>query len=112
MLVRHGPDANQGLVAFANYAQTDGDVLAVSAYVHQSRENQRNQEFRSDQAVMSNGEPVFPQSDEMVLEAQYSAHVFNGVDLTPDLQYVIRPGATSQYNNLVVVLSVRLQVQL
>lgn len=136
MLVRHGPGANQGLVAFANYAHTDGDISAFSdqafggledhgliasrpndsfgvqfTYAHQSRENQRNEELLSDQAVLSDGEPVFPQSDEMVLEAQYSAHVFNGVDLTPDLQYVIRPGATSQYNNA-LVLSVRLQVQL
>lgn len=46
-----------------------------------------------------------------VLEAQYGAHIAAGTFLTPDIQYVIRPGAAGAYHNA-VVLGTSLQVGL
>ena len=50
------------------------------------------------------------QSHEIVLEANYGAHVAEGVTITPDLQYVIRPGAARRYPDA-VVLAVKTHVQ-
>ena len=36
-----------------------------------------------------------PQNSEQVVELTYSIHVYHGVTLQPDFQYVIRPGATT-----------------
>ncbi len=36
-----------------------------------------------------------PQNTEQVVELSYIAHVFRGISVQPDFQYVIRPGATT-----------------
>jgi porin len=46
---------------------------------------------------------------ETVLEANYQIRVTGGVTVTPDLQYVIRPGGSSALGNA-VVLGSQLQV--
>nr|WP_298796421.1 carbohydrate porin [uncultured Acetobacter sp.] len=51
------------------------------------------------------------QSHTGIIEFQYSAHIAPGMILTPDIQYVIRPGATGRYRNAVVP-GVSLQVGL
>ena len=35
----------------------------------------------------------------MELELTYTAHVYTGVLVTPDIQYIIRPGGTSRTPN-------------
>jgi hypothetical protein len=44
-----------------------------------------------------------PQGHEMILEADYSIHVFRGVHFRPDFQYVIHPNAQSNIKNAVVL---------
>lgn len=44
-----------------------------------------------------------PQNTEQVAELDYTAAVFRGVTLTPDFQYVIRPGATDRTRNAAVL---------
>jgi porin len=43
------------------------------------------------------------QTHEMVLEANYSIHVYRGVDFRPEFQYVIRPNAQSNIHNAAVL---------
>jgi porin len=133
-LMTHGKSG--GLVAFADYVHTDGDISAFNdlaffgledsglldsrpldsfgvqfTYGHQSRELEHLQEIIAAESAAAGGPAVYPQTNEYVIEAQYDAHVFNGIDLQPDLQYVIRPNATSQYNNA-LVLSLRVILEL
>ncbi|MCX2562187.1 carbohydrate porin [Acetobacter farinalis] len=51
------------------------------------------------------------QSQTGLLEFQYGAHIAPGTILTPDVQYVIRPGATGRYHNA-TVLGASLQASL
>ncbi len=46
---------------------------------------------------------VAVQTYEAVLEWTYSIHVARGVQIQPDLQYIINPGAAGQYPNALVV---------
>ena len=133
-LMPHGKGG--GLVAFANYVHTDGDISEFSdlaffgledsglfqsrpsdsfgvqfTYGHQSRQLEHLQAIVAAESAAVGGPTVYPQTNEYVLEAQYDAHVFNGVDLQPDVQYVIRPNATSQYDNA-LVLSLRVILEL
>ncbi len=41
------------------------------------------------------GRAYGPQNTEQMVELTYIAHVFHGVTLQPDFQYIIRPGATT-----------------
>jgi porin len=134
MLVRHptGPDA--GVTAFVNYTHADPNISpfqdlvfvgfedkgliaarpadgfgAQIIWARQSSQVQKLQEIQS-----SLGEPLAfgapgPQSTETILEAQYAAHVYRGVDVQPDVQYFIRPAATS-VNHSALVLALRLSV--
>jgi porin len=45
------------------------------------------------------GTPAGVQSHEETLEAMYTAAVYRGVALMPDIQYVIHPGATPRTRN-------------
>jgi porin len=133
-LMPHGKAG--GLVAFADYVHTPGNISEFSdlaffgvedsglfesrpfdsfgvqfTYGHQSRELEHLQEIIAAESAAAGGPTIYAQTNEYVLEGQYDAHVFNGVDLQPDIQYVIRPNATSQYNNA-VVLSLRVILEL
>ena len=133
-LMLHGKGG--GLVAFADYVHTDGDISEFNdlaffgfedsvlfesrpadsfgvqfTYGHQSRQLEHLQEIVAAESAAAGRPTVYPQTNEYVLEAQYDAHVFNGVDLQPDVQYVIRPNATSQYDNA-LVLSLRMILEL
>jgi porin len=135
MVVRHptGPDA--GLTVFLNYTHADPNISpfqdlvfvgfedkgllaarpadgfgAQVIWARQSSQVQKLQEIQS-----SLGQPLAfgapgPQSTETILEAQYAVRVYRGVDLQPDVQYFIRPAATSVYHNA-LVLALRLSVQ-
>ena len=132
-VLKHGKGQ---LTAFVDYVHTDGDISSFNdevffgledgglfesrpddsfgvqfTYGHQSRQLEHLQDIIAAESAVAGGPTVYPQSNEYVLEAQYDAHVFNGIDLQPDLQYVMRPNATSQYGNA-VVLSLRVILQL
>jgi porin len=136
MLLRHGSGGNNGLVAFLNYVHNDESTSTLSdlaffgledsgliasrpadsfgvqfEYAHPGSNLQQTQELLAAQALALGAPAIYPQTEEYVLEAQYDAHVFNGVDVQPDLQYVIRPNATSQYHDA-LVLSLRLILEL
>ena len=136
MLMRHGTGGNNGLVAFADYVHNDEDTSTLSdlaffgledsglfasrpadsfgvqfEYAHPGSKLKQTQELLAAQAFSIDGAKLYPQTNEYVLEGQYDAHVFNGVDIQPDLQYVIRPNATSQHHDA-VVLSLRLILEL
>lgn len=136
MLVRHGSGSNQGLVLFGDYSHTDDNISIFQdlgffgledhgliksrpldsfgvefLYSHQSDQIRRGQVLARSLGLTQNGEPIYPQSHTATIEGQYSAHLYNGVDLTPDIQYVMRPNAQRRYPNA-LVLGVRLQVQL
>ncbi|TQL17793.1 OprB family porin [Zymomonas mobilis] len=132
MLIRHGKGANQGLTLFANYSHTDGNISVFQdlafigledhgliksrpldsfgvqfVYSHQSAATRRSERLEQAYGIGD----AYPQTYTSIIEAQYSAHIYNGVDLTPDIQYVIRPNAQSRYRNA-VVLGIRTQIQL
>lgn len=44
-----------------------------------------------------------PQTNEVVLEANYSIAAFRGIDVMPDMQYVIHPSAAHTYPNAFVL---------
>ena len=133
-LMPHGKAGS--LVAFANYVHTPDNISEFSdlaffgledsglfesrpadsfgvqfTYGHQSRRLEHLQDILAAESAAAGGPTVYPQTNEYVLEAQYDTHVFNGVDLQPDIQYVIRPNATSQYDNA-LVLSLRVILEL
>jgi porin len=134
MLMRHptGPDA--GLTAFVNYTHADPNISPFRDLVFVGFEDkglmaarpadgfgaqiiwagQRSQVQKLQEIQSSLGEPLAfgapgPQSTETILEAQYAAHVYRGVDVQPDVQYFIRPAATSVNHNA-LVLALRLSV--
>jgi porin len=49
------------------------------------------------------GVPVGVQSHEAELEAEYTAKVYRGVFITPDIQYIINPDGTSRIRNALCV---------
>ena len=55
--------------------------------------------------------PVYGvQRHEEVVELQYTAHIYQGLTVEPDFQYIIRPGATNAVHDA-AVLGVRTNVQ-
>ena len=44
-----------------------------------------------------------PQNTEQTVELTYIIHVFRGVTLQPDFQYIIRPGATTNTADVAVL---------
>lgn len=49
------------------------------------------------------GVPVGVQSHEAELEAEYTAKVYRGVFITPDIQYIINPDGTSRIHTALCV---------
>jgi porin len=49
------------------------------------------------------GVPVGLQSHEAELEAEYTAKVYRGVFITPDIQYIINPDGTSRIRSALCV---------
>jgi carbohydrate-selective porin OprB len=47
--------------------------------------------------------PVGLQSHEAELEAEYTAKVYRGVFITPDIQYIINPDGTSRIRSALCV---------
>ena len=135
MLVRHPTGPGAGLIAFTNYTHSDPNISPLEhlfifgledkgllaarpadsfgaqiVWARQSQAVQKLQEIESSLGLPLAFGAAGPQSSETILETQYDAHVYRGVDLEPDVQYVIRPGATSVYHNA-LVLAMRVSVK-
>jgi porin len=125
MFMRHGPGPTQGLVGFAGYAHTDGNVGnyqdeafigvddhgffptrpadgfgAMVTYGQQSSALAKTEEL---EIALGQQLEYGVAKHEIVLEAEYTAHVYNGIDIGPDIQYIIRPGGSSKYSNAFIV---------
>lgn len=125
MLVRQGTGDEAGLVMIFNYAHSDDRVsvyrdMGVIGLTDRGFWPVRSSDrvgilfLYSEQSVWLRRHVdragLGPAASHTgVLEAQYGAHVAPGTVLTPDIQYVIRPGAAGAYPDA-VVLGVSLQV--
>lgn len=74
--------------------QRPHDVLLFGAAWSQASSDLRNDQISKQQVV---------ESSEMVLELGYLIQVNQWMYIQPDIQYIVRPGATSQYDNALVV---------
>ncbi|MXV44360.1 hypothetical protein GS501_04775 [Saccharibacter sp. 17.LH.SD] len=125
MLIRQTQAPNGGLVFFFNYDHSDNKIsiyqdMGLVGFEDRgfwkSRPLDRigvlfiwsKQSTWLSQRIRMAGLPG-AQSHTGILEAQYGAHIAPGTILTPDIQYVIRPGATRTYHNA-IVLGTSLQV--
>jgi porin len=128
MLWRNGPGDSDGLTALAGYTQGDGKVDVFHNYVFAGLLDSAfwtarpedtaglfftyakiSRNLRAEQMLETQWD--LPLSDvangiqkrELVMEANYDVHVSTGINLTPDVQYVVRPGGISRYPNAVLV---------
>jgi porin len=128
MLVRHGKGDTAGLIGLAGYIHSDPDTnvyhneafvgmvdqgfwparpedtvgllfawVAVSGQLTQAE--QEEQEF----GLPFSNDATGVQRNEEVLEANYDIHVYRGVNLMPDFQYVIHPNAQTSLGNAIVL---------
>lgn len=128
MLRRNGKGGTAGLIALAGYVHSAprtsqlsdyafaalvdngfwtaraNDSIGVSiAYAKISNSLRRTQLLQASTGLpLADGAPA-PQTDEVVLEARYSIGVAPGLDLMPDVQYLVRPSATDRIPNALVV---------
>ena len=128
MLLRNGPGENNGVTALAGFAHSDPKV---SAYAQQYYAGVVDHGFWAARPQDSAGllflyytisghlnhaqsveqEVDLPLSDtatgqqtnEIILEAEYSVHLYRGLTFKPDFQYVIRPNAQSNIHNAAVL---------
>jgi porin len=135
MLVRTGSSDTSGLVAFGGWVHADrdtsplenqvfGGVVETAAFLGRPQDRlgfaaswfqvsgaltgtqQLEQTFGLPLTGGGLGTPVGVQSSEEELEAMYTATVYRGVALMPDIQYIINPGGTSRTRS---ALSIGLQ---
>jgi porin len=127
MLVRNGPGTSNGIIALAGYIHNDPNNTAYTeqyfaGFLDRGFWDWRPQDgagllftylavsdrLASVQTVeQSLGLPLSNnatgvQSHEMVLEVDYDIHVFSGVHLQPDFQYVFRPNAQTNIRDAAV----------
>jgi porin len=136
MLVRNGQGATDGLILFGGGVHADrdtsplenqvfGGVSETADFLGRPQDTlgfavswfqvsgaltatqQLEQTFGLPLSGGGLGTPSAVQSHEETLEAMYTATVYRGVSLMPDIQYVIHPGGTSTTPN---ALSLGLQV--
>lgn len=127
MLLRQTAAPDGGLVFFFNYTHSDDRIsiyrdMGVAGFEDRGFWTKRPQDrigllfVWSEQSAwlrkrLRAAHLPDVQNHTGVLEAQYCAHIAAGTFLTPDIQYVIRPGAAGAYHNA-VVLGTSLQVGL
>jgi porin len=139
MLMRMGPGDTDGLILLGGYVHADSAISPLSdhAYVgvvstanflgrpkdslgmkfdyikmSSALTQAQEQEMELGQPLNGGGiGPVFGlQTHEETLEAEYTAAVYSGVSVMPDVQYIMRPGATTTFHNA-WVLGLRTNVQ-
>ncbi len=128
MLMRTGKGETDGLIAFAGWIHADQDVsplenhffagftdtaaaigrpqdtwgfnwnwFAVSNSLTSTQ--QLEQEFGLPLTGGGLGTPAGIQTHEQTLELMYTAQVYTGVSVMPDIQYIMNPGGTSAIRN-------------
>jgi porin len=136
MLVRTGKGDTDGLIAFGGFVHADADVSPLenqvfgglysnAAFFGRPQDSlgfaaswfevsggltatqQLEQVLNEPLTGGGLGTPSGVQSHEVELELTYTAHVYTGVLITPDIQYIIHPGGTSRTPN---ALALGLQV--
>jgi len=139
MLARSGQGDTAGLVAFAGWVHADQNVSPLSTHFFAgvvdtaeaigrpqdtfgfnwnwfavSSALTRTQELESEFGLPLTGGGLGPaygiQTHEQTLELMYTAQVYRGVSVMPDLQYIIHPGATPGIHNA-LALGLRTNVQ-
>jgi porin len=127
MLLRQGPGANDGLIGLAGFIANDPENSAYAQqyfaglvdsnfwharpqdtvgllFTYNTVSGQLGKVQAEEEAlglpVSNNATGV--QTHEMILEANYSIHLYRGLTFQPDFQYVIRPNAQSSLRNAVV----------
>ncbi|MEJ0091878.1 MAG: carbohydrate porin [Methylocella sp.] len=139
MLARTGPSDTDGLILLGGYIHADSATSALSDhaylglltsagllgrpedsfgikfdYLKMSAALTQAQELEQELGLpLSNGGlgPAFGiQTHEEVLEAAYTARVYPGVTIMPDIQYIMQPGATTTFRNA-LVLGIRTNVR-
>jgi porin len=128
MLARTGPNDTDGLIVFGGWVHADretspfenqvfGGVVQTAAFLGRPQDTlgvsaswfqvsgaltatQRLEQMFGEPLTGGGlGTPQGVQSHEEELEAMYTASVYRGVALMPDLQYIIHPGGTSRTHN-------------
>jgi porin len=127
MLVRNRPGDDSGIIALAGYIHNDPNNTAYAEQYFAALLDRGFWEWRpqdgvgllftylavsdsltSVQTVQQrlglplSGNATAVQSHEMILEANYDIHVFRGVHLMPDFQYVFRPNAQTNIRDAAV----------
>jgi len=136
MLVRTGQGDTDGLIAYGGWVHADydisplenqvfGGVVSTASFIGRPQDTlgfaaswfqvsgaltatqQLEQTLGEPLTGGGLGTPVGVQSHEEELEAMYTARVYRGVAIMPDIQYIINPDGTSRTRN---ALSLGLQV--
>ncbi|MCB8882678.1 carbohydrate porin [Acidisoma cellulosilytica] len=133
MLIRQGEGDQAGLIGLAGYMHSNPDTLIYQdeafaglvdqgfwkvrpqdsiglLFIYQKVSGQLTSAERLDQAFglpYTNSDTGVTatgvQTNEEILEANYDIHVYRGVNLMPDFQYVIHPNAQTDIPNAVVL---------
>ncbi len=127
MLVRNGPDDDEGILVLAGVIGNDPNHTAYAqqyfaglldhgfwparphdainilfTYVSISGRLGNVQGIEQEVKLPFSNDATGIQSHEMIIEANYDIHVFRGVHLQPDFQYVFRPNAQANIRNATV----------
>lgn len=128
MVRRIGPGPQDGLILLGGYVRSDPDtsqfsrfaflgalapspipgrphdnIGAVVAWAKIGEPLARTQALQAAAGLPLAEDAVGVQGHETVIEARYEIALGRGLSLTPDLQYVIHPGAAKTYPNATVV---------
>lgn len=100
-----GGVVDQGLIA----GRPDDTVGIMLAYVKASDRIGLSQTLQQQMGLPLDPPAPGPQSHELVLEARYGVALGRGVKLMPDLQYIMRPSASTRFDDA-LALGVRTTV--
>jgi porin len=128
MFLRQGDGDSAGLIGLAGYIHSNPDTTVYQdeafvgmvdqgfwkarpqdtvglLFVYQSVSGQLTQAQEQEQAfgLPYSNQATGVQTHEEVLEANYDIHVYRGINLEPDFQYVIHPNAQTSLGNAVVL---------
>lgn len=128
MLVRNGSGPMNGVIAFAGMvhsspqtsqfewftfggivdqgvfdARPDDSIGASIAYAKIGNPLIQTEALQSQHGLPLAMDAVGVQSNEILMEARYSFKITDGLHIMPDLQYVVRPGAATRYQNATIL---------
>jgi porin len=128
LLMRNGNGPMNGLIAFGGYVVSSRQTSEFTTFAFGGLVDQGiiaarpddsvgislayakigNPLIRTEEIQASLGAPLAMgaegiQSNEVILEGRYDFRVADGLHVMPDIQYVIRPGATERYENTTIL---------